>query len=359
MSPQPYLLGLTGNIAAGKSVVRQYLENAGALTVDADRLAQATYLPSGPAYQPILDRFGEDLKMADGQINRSRLGRIVFSDPQALQKLEGIVHPLVSQELTRILETTSAGMVVIEAIKLFESDLAHICQQVWTVVAADDVRLQRLVDQRGMSEAEAWARIQSQPPQEEKVKRSDRVISTDGSFKEVFDHVQAVLHTLPELSTGPEITQDDVLVRPLSAEDLPAIAPLIANPELPLAPSEVADLPYRWYGSVSALGLWQGGALQHLLSWKIEHFLAMLRAIHPSWCETEHWPLLLQALSENAQQHACKALVIPTSLVRPGLAKHAGFLPGDSTLPGVDPLELFIMQKKYGRTPLETFVKPL
>lgn len=99
MEPDPFVIGLTGNIASGKSVVLQHLANLGALTIDADLVAQETYLPGNPAYEPILERFGSDLAFNDGQINRSKLGQIVFRDPAALGELEAIIHPLVTRRI--------------------------------------------------------------------------------------------------------------------------------------------------------------------------------------------------------------------------------------------------------------------
>ena len=176
---QKRVLGITGNIASGKSYVRQYLENGGAVTVDADLLAQETYLPGNPAYQPVLEAFGSDLKMPDGQISRGKLGRIVFRDADALAQLEKIIHPIVRERARQIIEDSDATLVVLEAIKLFESAMDQDCNQIWVVDADEKTRLERLMTTRGLEEKEAWRRIQSQPPQAEKIARAHRVIHTD------------------------------------------------------------------------------------------------------------------------------------------------------------------------------------
>ena len=97
--PGKYVIGLTGNIATGKSVVRRMLEHLGAYTIDADALSHRVIAKGAPGYQPVLDKFGTWLLEKDGQINRSKLGRLVFADGQALAELEDIIHPYVGQAM--------------------------------------------------------------------------------------------------------------------------------------------------------------------------------------------------------------------------------------------------------------------
>ena len=93
--PGRYVIGLTGNIATGKSVVRRMLEHLGAFGIDADALAHRTFAPEAPGYQPLIQAFGPEILQPDGRVDRAKLGGVVFSDPQALVRLESIVHPLV------------------------------------------------------------------------------------------------------------------------------------------------------------------------------------------------------------------------------------------------------------------------
>ena len=95
--PGKYAIGLTGNIATGKSVVRRMLEHLGAYTIDADALAHRVVAKGAPGYKPVLDKFGTWIMNEDGQINRAKLGHLVFADPQALAQLEAIIHPYVGQ----------------------------------------------------------------------------------------------------------------------------------------------------------------------------------------------------------------------------------------------------------------------
>ncbi|MDD2522573.1 MAG: dephospho-CoA kinase [Anaerolineaceae bacterium] len=186
MPQKPFVIGITGNIASGKSVVRNYLANFGADTIDADLTAKDSYLPGTPAWQTIQDTFGEDLCMADGQINRSKLGMIVLNDPASLRKLEAIVHPYVHLAISEQIEKCDRPVLAIEAIKLLESDVVKLCDQIWTAAADKQVRFERLVQNRGHSEELAWAKINAQAPQEEKIACSNTVIWTDGTFASTF-----------------------------------------------------------------------------------------------------------------------------------------------------------------------------
>jgi dephospho-CoA kinase len=188
-----FIIGLTGNIATGKSTVLHYLRAKGAYVIDADRLAHAALQPGGPAYEPSMEAFGPGIVKEDGTIDRPALGRIVFADPHALRKLEGIVHPAVFELAKQELAQTEAKLVVVEAIKLLESQrLVTLCQEIWVVTADPQVQLQRLVEQRGMDEAEARQRMAAQSPQAEKVKHATRVIANNGSTAALYVQLDAI-----------------------------------------------------------------------------------------------------------------------------------------------------------------------
>lgn len=208
--PGKYTIGLTGNIATGKSVVRKMLEHLGAYGIDADALAHSTYAPGAPGYQPVVDLFGREVLAPDGQIDRSQLARLVFSDPEALQRLEAVVHPLVGKAVDALVRLSALSVVVIEAIKLLESDLRPRCDSIWVTCASPDVQLRRLVQARGMAEAAARQRIQAQPPQEEKIAAAQVVIRNDGSFEDTWQQVTAAWQAL---FPGPKA------VRPVEAPD--------------------------------------------------------------------------------------------------------------------------------------------
>lgn len=188
--PNKYAIGLTGNIAVGKSVVRQMLQHLGAYTIDADGLAHQAMQPGAPAYRPVVETFGQFILDQDRRIDRATLGRIVFANPQALAKLEAIIHPIVGQAINTLVLRSKQRVIVIEAIKLLEGDLAKAVDTVWVVNAAPEAQLARLVEKRKMSEAEARQRIAAQAPQAQKLARANVVIDNSGSVDLTWQQVQ-------------------------------------------------------------------------------------------------------------------------------------------------------------------------
>jgi len=195
--PGKYVIGLTGNIATGKSAVRTMLEELGAYGIDADALAHRVIARGAPGYARVVESFGERILNGDGQINRTRLGRIVFGDPEALRRLEEIVHPLVRQEVDLLVRGARQPVVVIEAIKLLESPLAREADAVWVTDAPPALQVERLMSSRSMSEAEALRRIASQNLQSEKVKVADVEIDTRGALDQTRRQVQAAWARIP------------------------------------------------------------------------------------------------------------------------------------------------------------------
>ena len=188
------LIGLTGNIATGKSVVRRMLVNHGALGLDADLIAHRTLYPGGRAYQPAIQAFGKAILAPNGEINRSKLGEIVFADPQKLRLLEGLTHPAVTADIRERIEAARPSLAVIEAIKLLETPLAGLCQSIWISQAAESTQMERLLHARKMTEAQARQRIAAQPPQEEKRRQANVVINTEGDFKSTWRQVRQTLN---------------------------------------------------------------------------------------------------------------------------------------------------------------------
>ena len=189
--PNKYVIGLTGNIAVGKSLVRQMLQHLGAYTIDADGLSHHAMSPGAPAYKPVVDNFGQMILNPDKTINRAALGQIVFANPSALQKLEELTHPVISQAINTLVSRAKQPIVVIEAIKLLEGDLKSAVDQVWVVDASPKSQYIRLVGKRKMSEDQAKQRILAQGPQAEKLKAANIVIKNDGNVEDTWKQVQA------------------------------------------------------------------------------------------------------------------------------------------------------------------------
>uniref|UniRef100_A0A7C5VYX3 Dephospho-CoA kinase n=1 Tax=Thermomicrobium roseum TaxID=500 RepID=A0A7C5VYX3_THERO len=191
---RPYVIGLTGNIACGKSLVLRELAALGAETIDADQVAREVTTPGSPVLAAITETFGQDVLRPDGTLDRRALGAIVFRDPEALRRLEAITHPVIVAEIRRRVAESNRPVVVIDAIKLFESSLASDCDEVWVVTCRPDQQLARLMARDALSEEEALARIRAQPPQEEKIARADHIIDNSGSIEATRQQVQTLWH---------------------------------------------------------------------------------------------------------------------------------------------------------------------
>lgn len=177
-----YIIGLTGNIATGKSTVLRYLQQKGAYVLDADKLAHESMQSGTHTYWAIVDAFGTGILQPDGAIDRPQLGKIVFSDPAKLAELEALVHPAVFDLARRELAGLEADVVILEAIKLLEAGrLVTMCDEVWVVTSTSETQLRRLRETRNIDEPEAQRRMDAQSPQAEKVKHADRVIANDGT----------------------------------------------------------------------------------------------------------------------------------------------------------------------------------
>jgi dephospho-CoA kinase len=189
--PGKFVIGLTGNIATGKSVVRRMLEHLGAYTVDADALSHRAYARGAPGYQQVIDNFGKWLLNREGEIDRSKLGNLVFNDPDAMSQLETIVHPLVRQATEVLIKRSTQPVVAIEAIKLLEGDLRKVCDSIWVTNAPEDVQVERLMRKRGMSRDQAAERVHMQSAQSAKVAVANIVITNTGSYDALWKQVNA------------------------------------------------------------------------------------------------------------------------------------------------------------------------
>jgi len=193
-----YLIGLTGGIASGKSVVAARLAERGAVVVDADKLAREVVEPGTPALAAIADRFGADVIAADGSLNRPALGAIIFTDPEARLALNAITHPAVwkrARELFAEAESADPDAVVVYDVPLLAeaaADRPITFDLVVVVDASAETRLKRLVELRGLSEDEARHRISSQASDAERLALADVVIDSDGSLAETLAQADAL-----------------------------------------------------------------------------------------------------------------------------------------------------------------------
>ena len=187
--PAKYIIGLTGSIGTGKSLVRQMLEALGAAGIDADEASHRVIEKNTPGYAAVLAAFGPQVLTSEGEIDRPALGRRVFSDRKEMAKLEAVIHPQVTAAVEAFIQNAESRVIVVEAIKLLESSLLQLCDAVWVVTAAPGVQLKRLVEQRGLSPQEARQRIDYQGDDSAKLKAAHVIIENNGSLDETRQQV--------------------------------------------------------------------------------------------------------------------------------------------------------------------------
>lgn len=186
-------VGLTGGIGAGKSEVSRLLVGHGAVLVDADRIAREVVEPGTPGLAAVVEEFGPGILTPQGTLDRPALGAIVFADPDRLAALNAIVHPLVRDRSAELEKAAGQDSVVVHDVPLLtENGLAPLYDLVVVVDAAPETQLDRLVRLRGMTEADARARMAAQATREQRRAVADLVIDNDGPVEELTDRVRAV-----------------------------------------------------------------------------------------------------------------------------------------------------------------------
>ena len=182
-----FVIGLTGGIATGKTLVSEALRDLGATIINADLVGHEAYLPHTETWQAVVDAFGTGILDDEEQIVRPKLGAIVFSDPSKLEQLNSIVHPRIYAMISdRIDSLKSDGVttVVVEAALLIEARWTPLVDEIWVLTSPIEQIYSRLTG-RGMSSDQARARVESQMPQEERVTHADVVIANDGGEAEL------------------------------------------------------------------------------------------------------------------------------------------------------------------------------
>lgn len=326
--PNKFVIGLTGNIATGKSAVRRMLEHVGAFGIDADTLGHRAIQRGAPAYQQAVDSFGRYILKENGEIDRQKLGQIVFSDPQALELLESIVHPVVRGAIDLLIKRSKSKVVVIEAIKLFESPLHEACDVTWVVTADVGLQLSRLKRQRGMSEAEAELRLGAQTSQTEKAAKADTVIENSGSIEETWEQVRAAWKRLfpqPDDKTAPvrvegkSTRQSGSLrvtrARPREAAEIAAFISGIRGKRGQVTRDQIMDS----FGDKAYLLLHDKEGMKGLLGWKVENLVARVDDLHllPSVTLAEALPFLISEMEEASNELQCEIALL---FVEPKLA---------------------------------------
>ena len=276
--PGKYVIGLTGNIATGKSAVRRMLEHLGAYGIDADALSHRAVAKGAPGYQKVIDTFGKWIVDSDGEIDRVKLGRLVFNDPEALKQLESIVHPLVEKAVDLTIQRASQRVIVIEAIKLLEGNLVAACDSIWVTYTPESIQKARLIQKRNMGEQEALQRIHAQPAQEVKTTVANVVIQNRGSFEDTWKQVVAAWKGIsPVTDTQPIVmhkaTDGELSVQRGRPRDSADIAALITRLGQELRPQTQNDIMAA-FGEKAFLLLMAGNKIVGLVGWQVENLVA-------------------------------------------------------------------------------------
>ena len=192
------LIGLTGGAGSGKSTVAEMFRELGAAVVDADEATHAVYAPGTPGFEAVVREFGEEF-VRNGEIDRKKLGEVVFNEPAERRRLNAIVHPLVRQWMAeRTAEAVEGGaeVVVQDVPLLFENSLQGLFSGTVLVYARPAIQVRRLIEERGLSAARADAVLAAQMPIDEKRPLADFVIDNNGSLDETRRQVEEVWATV-------------------------------------------------------------------------------------------------------------------------------------------------------------------
>ena len=186
-----FVIGLTGGIGTGKTQVSDILASLGATIINADQVGHEAYLPSTKTWHDVVAAFGRGVLSESGEIDRRKLGGIVFSDPDALKRLNSITHPRIFEMIReRIDQLEDTRLVVVEAALLIEANWTPLVDQVWVVTSAEGDVVARLAARNNFSEESIRARIASQMPQAERVTHADVIINNDGDLDELRSRVR-------------------------------------------------------------------------------------------------------------------------------------------------------------------------
>ncbi len=337
--PGKYVIGLTGNIATGKSVVRKMLEHLGAYGIDADALSHRAIAKDAPGYKPVLNTFGRWILGEDGQIDRSKLARLVFADPDALKRLEEIVHPLIRQAVDVLVRRSQQQIVVIEAIKLLESPLRQGCDSIWVTYAPPEIQLARLIQKRSMNEETARQRIMAQSPQNEKIAAASVVIRNEGSFEDTWRQVmaawQAQFPSIAAAESSPAPTagahKGELVVekaRPRDAAEIARFITRISGGVRNLTGNDIMAA----FGEKAFVFLKVDGRPVGLVGWQVENLVARADDVYLE----NNLPLdngmhaLMNAVENTSRDLQCEALLLflPPILARQeSVWKNLGYEP--------------------------------
>lgn len=300
-----FVIGLTGNIATGKSVVRKMVEHLGAYGIDADALGHRAIARGAPGFQAVVEHFGRWILSPDGQIDRNKLSLVVFSDPSAMTQLEAIVHPLVNQAVDMLVKHSQQIVIVLEAIKLIESGLKDRCDSTWVVYAPEESQIARLVQKRKMNESTARQRMAAQSPQQSKIDAADIIIRNDKSFDDTWQQVFAAwLKVVPQTEASLTETEQVKTVagqmsvqraRLKQAMEMAEFINKLDNNQRTIRSDDIV----AWLGEKAFLLLKRQEKLVGIIGWQVENLIARVDDIY--WDPEIPFSEIIQPLIEEME----------------------------------------------------------
>lgn len=296
------------------------LEHLGAYTIDADALSHRAIARGAPGYQPVVEMFGKWILDQDGEVDRGKLGRLVFRDPAALHNLEQIVHPLVRKAVDVLVRRAVQPVIVIEAIKLLEGDLRKACDSIWVTYAPQVVQVERLTRKRNISREEALQRINAQAPQTGKIEAADVVIRNIGSYDDLWKQVSQGWKKYVPATTGPlqparEVKAGEFSVSRGKPKDSEAIATLLnhlSNGHRKLT----ADNIMAQFGDKAYMLLLSGKKLVGIAGWQVENLVVRTTDLYlePDVDAPKALERLVHEIEQVSSDLQCEAsLVFPTA----------------------------------------------
>jgi len=194
MKQNKKIIGLTGNIASGKSVVSTYLIKKGFVVIDADLVSREVVKKNTEGLSKVISEFGKDILLTNGELDRKALAEIVFNDKEKLDKLNLLLHPLIRKEILNKISDSDEKVIFIDAALLYETELNKITDEVWFVSANTDNQIKRLMKRDSLTKEEALSRILIQEDQYEKIRKSKYVLENNGSIDELINQIDMIMN---------------------------------------------------------------------------------------------------------------------------------------------------------------------
>ncbi|MBN2259565.1 MAG: dephospho-CoA kinase [Clostridiales bacterium] len=196
MKQNKKVIGLTGNIASGKSTVSDYLKEKGFAVIDADKIAREVVEPGKVGLENIIEEFGDVILNEDGSLNRKKMSELVFNNQMEMKKLNSILHPLIRMEILERIDYEKDSIIFIDAALLYETHLDELVDQVWFVSVDKEIQLRRLMERDCIDEENARKRMASQIEQSIKIQKSDIILNNNFTIEALYHEIDDIIFSI-------------------------------------------------------------------------------------------------------------------------------------------------------------------